>query len=288
MADRNIGANGPDSTPRQSQAFYPEAGKATYDRPDSAPAPDVKRSRLGHSTRVVGAHEGDNSDPIRRKPRPPFINGLAQNPSFPIVPSGPQDERQAHLHRHLSQTGRSGRRQSLSSYIPTAPTTYISPSPRPQSMHRPTNSSHFATAEHRSVPAPLPDLPVGIRGWGKYSHLLPKSEPEPPPSPSFARDSVLLARSNYSLPTHSRTPDRPYREKASMGMQGSDYEDLPEDDGFLTTPETSPRHDVNPGASSQGQTRRRQKTAGAAPRIDTVADIRRPGTAGSSSASHSR
>ncbi|RXG48503.1 hypothetical protein VDGE_10126 [Verticillium dahliae] len=53
-------------------------------------------------------------------------------------------------------------------------------------------------------------------GLGIYSHLLPLMQPEPPTlSAPFARDSVMLAKTNYSLPSSSKTSKKTHRRRTN-------------------------------------------------------------------------
>lgn len=286
VADRNIGANAPDVKPSHLEAFFAGGGHAAFEQFGSAPSPDIRRSKLSSGDRVAGSFETGNPYGTLPSHHAPFMNGLAQNPIRP------QDERQIRMSRHLSQTGSSGRRQSLSSYIPSAPSTYTAPLPRPQSMHRPTRSGHFAATERRSVSAAPAELPARIDefgSWSKYSHLLPKSEPEPPPSPSFARDSVLLARSNYSLPSHSRTPDRPYRESRSPDKSGSDSEGSTRH-GRVPQAHNGFSQEVNRSAGFQAQAKRQEDMRSVSGGLESLErpeqmEAQRPMTAGTYSPS---
>lgn len=202
VADRNMIENGLGLASSKSQEFYPTSGA-------NASKPGILRSRFGSIREMLGAvPENKPQEAPSPQKETPFINGLAQNPVAAEPRSGPTDDQEARLSRHLSQKERVGRRLSLSSYIPSAPATAAaSLAPRPQSMHRSAKSISFSTKKERAEPPPKLQLPTEKPGWGNYSHLLPKGEPVPPPSPSFARDSVVLAKSNYSLSPTTRTAD---------------------------------------------------------------------------------
>ncbi|KAH6668657.1 hypothetical protein F5X68DRAFT_52741 [Plectosphaerella plurivora] len=279
VADRNLGENGLDISSPKALEFYAWSEANARNLADAAPAPVIQRSRFSSAHEMLhGLPEEEGSEQDDRKPHHPFINGLAQNPATAEPGSGPMDEQEARLSRHLSQKDRGGRRMSLSSYIPSAPsTTTATLTQRPQSMHRSTKSISFSEKDRFEPPEKL-QIHTEKSGWSNYSHLLPKGEPKPPPSPSFARDSVVLARSNYSLPTNCRTTDGPYRERPATSGSLEDYEraesrqqrgrERSKVDGSLV--------------SSQVKSRRRQSLHDSFDASDrhTEREPRRPGTAG--------
>ncbi|KAM0323513.1 hypothetical protein ACHAQA_008794 [Verticillium albo-atrum] len=214
VADRNLGENGTDLTSPQAQAFYALTGKNPCDGPDSFPPP-IWTSTFGDNGQPFQPPARNESlDAARRKSQHTFINPLTQNPPFPSSSIDPSsNEPRSRISLHMSQPNRVGRRQSLSSYIPAAPSSpYADAASRPMSMHRPNRSANqLVEIDQRASLRSSTSSGLGI-----YSHPVPDMQPEPPaPSAPFARDSVMLAKTNYSLPSNSKTSERPYRGKHS-------------------------------------------------------------------------
>ncbi|ROT41843.1 hypothetical protein SODALDRAFT_326030 [Sodiomyces alkalinus F11] len=236
VADRNLGENGVDLTSPQVQAFYAEMYTTAAQRPSTA-------SPLSHSQKPAAGTLGASKHlfhPVTRSGHPmSVLNPLTQNP----VTAADQEflascgER---IRRRLSETGPAGlgRRQSLGPCSPYSYSYATSSSrlpgkqtARPETMHRPNqvasamseakgsprtttsygslstdaraDSDTYAHADADAYVYVYADADLDIR-----NHPAPTFSPQlPPPLPSFARDSVLLARTNYSLPLSLRTSE---------------------------------------------------------------------------------
>ncbi|KAH6696321.1 hypothetical protein EV126DRAFT_72781 [Verticillium dahliae] len=216
VADRNLGENSFDLTSPQAQAFYALTGTNPCEPPDSYPPP-IWTSTFGDNGRPFQPQAPYNypRSTTRRSSHHDLVNPLLQNPPFQSSSEYPSTNElsTSRLSLHMSQPSRVDRRQSLSSYIPSAPTSpYTETAPRPKSMHKPTRSANqLVSKEQRSSFRSSTSSGLGI-----YSHLLPLMQPEPPTlSAPFARDSVMLAKTNYSLPSSSKTSKKTHRRRTN-------------------------------------------------------------------------
>lgn len=206
VADRNVGENGVDLSSPQVRAFYASVNRQ---RPSAASAPlDCGKTSTDATT--------------ARKSHMPVLHPLTQNPATPAEQEF-LASRDARTNCRLSGTGAVGlgRRKSLGSY--GSYTTSLSriltkQSARPRTMYG-LRQDEFGVSEAKPLSGTTPSL-GSLRtnaeadadadpGFDLRHHPAPNFSPQlSSPLPSFARDSVLLARTNYSLPPGLRTPGR--------------------------------------------------------------------------------
>ncbi|KAL2761129.1 hypothetical protein ACRALDRAFT_2024983 [Sodiomyces alcalophilus JCM 7366] len=213
VADRNVGENGVDLSSPRVQAFYASMNRVAAQRPSTA------SQSLDSSSNPVDTSAGPPS-------HMPILNPLTQHPVTPAEQAflaSRSRSRTEQTTRRLSETGADGsvRRQSLASYTTSSSRVLTNATTRPRTMHGP-NRLASGVSEANASPAPTtsytslctnadPDFDFDLR-----DHPVPNFSPQlSSPLPSFARDSVLLAKANYSLPPTLRTSERLPREKLS-------------------------------------------------------------------------